>query len=101
MKCLVVLAHPLSSSLCGALAKTAIAALNNAGHEVQVENLYEAGFSPALTAAERATYYRPPFDASAIQAQTERLLAAEAIVLIFPTWWFGFPAMLKGWFDRV
>jgi len=31
----------------------------------------------------------------------ERLLAAEAIVLVFPTWWFGFPAILKGWFDRV
>jgi putative NADPH-quinone reductase len=42
-----------------------------------------------------------PFDASAIQPQVERLLAAEALVLAFPTWWFGFPAVLKGWFDRV
>jgi putative NADPH-quinone reductase len=33
--------------------------------------------------------------------QVERLLAAEAMVLVFPTWWFGFPAILKGWFDRV
>jgi NAD(P)H dehydrogenase (quinone) len=101
MKCLVVVAHPLSNSLCSTMAQTAIAALNNAGHDVQVENLYEAEFSPALTVAERETYYRPPFDSLAIQAQVERLLSAEAIVLVFPTWWFAFPAILKGWFDRV
>jgi putative NADPH-quinone reductase len=36
-----------------------------------------------------------------VQAQADRLLDAEALVLVFPTWWFGFPAILKGWFDRV
>lgn len=101
MKTLVVIAHPLSDSLCDALAQTAIKSLTAAGHEIVVENLYDAGFSPVLTAAERQSYYRLPFDASAIAGQVERLLAAEALVLVFPTWWFGFPAMLKGWFDRV
>lgn len=76
MKCLVVIAHPLADSLCHALARTAIATLMAAGHEVEVEDLCASGFQPALT-------------------------AAEALVLVFPTWWFGFPAVLKGWFDRV
>lgn len=68
---------------------------------MQVEDLYGSGFDAALTAPERRSYYGPTFDASAVHAQTERLLQAEALVLVFPTWWFGFPALLKGWFDRV
>ena len=101
MKTLVVIAHPLPDSLTQALAQVAIKSLTAAGHEVVVENLYDSEFSPVLTEAERQSYYRLPFDASAIAGQVERLLAAEALVLVFPTWWFGFPAMLKGWFDRV
>lgn len=101
MKCLVVIAHPVTDSLCHALAQSAIQALGEAGHTVEIEDLYAAEFPPALTTAERQSYYAPPFDAAATQAQIERLLAADALVLVFPTWWFGFPAILKGWFDRV
>ncbi|MBU1237285.1 MAG: NAD(P)H-dependent oxidoreductase [Gammaproteobacteria bacterium] len=101
MKCLVVVAHPQPDSLCAEMARVAVATLTAAGHEVQVENLYEAGFAPGLTPAERASYYGRPFDSSAVRAQVERLLRAEGLVLVFPTWWFGFPAILKGWFDRV
>ncbi|HEX8961807.1 MAG TPA: NAD(P)H-dependent oxidoreductase [Rhodocyclaceae bacterium] len=101
MRCLVVAAHPLGDSLCAGTAAKAAAALEDGGHEVQVEDLYESGFSPALTSGERRSYYRPPFDDSAVRPQIERLLSAEGLVLVFPTWWFGMPAMLKGWFDRV
>ena len=101
MKCLVVITHPVTDSLCHALAQSAIQTLNEAGHTVEVEDLYAAAFPPALTTAERRSYYAPSFDAMATQAQIERLLAADALVLVFPTWWFGFPAILKGWFDRV
>jgi len=101
MKCLVVIAHPLADGLCHELARTAVTTLTAAGHDVEVEDLCAAGFAPALTAAERQSYYGPAFDAASVQAQAGRLLAAEALVLVFPTWWFGFPALLKGWFDRV
>ena len=101
MKCLIVIAHPLTDSLCGALARTAVAALTEAGHDVVVEDLYASGFSPVLTAAERQSYYSESFDSGAVAPEIERLLEAEAIVLVFPTWWFGVPAILKGWFDRV
>ena len=101
MKCLVVIAHPLAGSLCHTLANTAIAALKQAGHEVEIEDLCASGFPPALTIAERQSYYGPSFDSVAVKSQVERLLSAEALVLVFPTWWFGFPAVLKGWFDRV
>lgn len=101
MKCLVVVAHPLNDSLCHALAHSATKALTVAGHDVQIEDLYQSGFVPALTFSERQSYYSSTFDSAAIQSQVARLLSAEALVLVFPTWWFGFPAILKGWFDRV
>lgn len=101
MRCLVVVAHPNTDSLCHTLAQSAIAALKAGGHEVMIEDLYLDGFSPALTSNERRSYYGPAFDDDAVRDQVDRLLSAEALVLVFPTWWFGFPAMLKGWFDRV
>lgn len=101
MKCLVVIAHPSTDSLCHAMARATIATLKAGGHEVQVEDLYGSGFSPTLTVNERQSYYSPTFDSAAVQDEIDRLLSAEALVLVFPTWWFGFPAVLKGWFDRV
>lgn len=101
MKCLVVTAHPLPDSLCAHLTASIVGQLAAAGHATEVEDLYASGFAAALSAAERQSYYGSAFDASAVAPQVERLLAAEGLVLVFPTWWFGLPAILKGWFDRV
>lgn len=101
MRCLIVIAHPLVESFCHTLAQTAVKTLRDGGHDIQVLDLHQQDFDPALTAAERRSYYGHPFDAEAVQPQVEQLLWAEALVLVFPTWWFGFPAILKGWFDRV
>lgn len=95
------MAHPITDSACHVMARSAVEALTKAGHEVQIEDLYQSGFSPSLTVGERQSYYAPTFDSAAIQSQVDRLLNAQALVLVFPTWWFGFPAILKGWFDRV
>jgi putative NADPH-quinone reductase len=75
--------------------------LTQLGHEVVVEDLYAENFDPVLSVKERETYYRESYDSSEIKEQVERLVTAEILVLLFPIWWFGFPAMLKGWFDRV
>ncbi len=101
MKCLIVTAHPLANSLCASLAGHALTCLKTAGHNVVVEDLYQDSFHPALTEAERDSYYSDKFEYQAIEKQVENLQTAEAIVLVFPTWWFGFPAIMKGWFDRV
>jgi NAD(P)H dehydrogenase (quinone) len=101
MNCLVVIAHPSPESLCRNAADRAVGALRAAGHEVVVEDLYGSAFAPALTAPERASYYGRSYAGAAVRAEIGRLRAAEGLVLCFPTWWFGFPAILKGWFDRV
>ena len=98
-RCLLVTAHPLPDSLTARLAATAEAAARAEGWQVTRRDLYAQGFDPRLTAEERAGYYATPPDTLADEKQ--ELGAAQVLILIFPTWWFGFPAILKGWFDRV
>jgi len=101
MRALVVLAHPLSDSLCAHLTRQAVDALKARGADVDVLDLYAEDFQPALTAAERRLHYATPEPNPDIVALQRRLAAAEMLVLVFPTWWFSMPAVLKGWFDRV
>ena len=99
--CLLVSAHPLADSLCHHLAGVAAAAFERHGWAVETLDLYAAGFDPVLTAVERQAYHRPDYDPGALAAEVAQLRRAEALVLVFPSWWFGLPAILKGWIDRV
>jgi putative NADPH-quinone reductase len=101
MRALVVLAHPLSDSLCAHLAQQTVEALRSRGATVDVVDLYAEAFQPALTAEERRLHYATPEPGADVVAMQQRLAAADTLVLVFPTWWFSLPAMLKGWFDRV
>ena len=101
MRVLVIYAHPLADSYASALHRGVVAALERSGHEVDDCDLYAIGFDPVLGAGERASYNTPSPDLSAVAEHIARLKAAEALVLCFPTWWYGMPAILKGYFDRV
>ncbi|MBO3758687.1 NAD(P)H-dependent oxidoreductase [Ciceribacter sp. L1K22] len=98
---LVVLAHPLPDSFAASAARTVREALETAGHIVDFLDLYAEDFDPRLTAAERAAYMTPDYDASAVAPLVARLKAADALVLVFPQWWFNLPAIMKGFIDRV
>ena len=101
MRVLVVYAHPLNDSFAAALHQTIVAALRRGGHQVADCDLYAEGFDPVMTAAERRAYNSPSPDLTEIADHVARLKAADAIVVCFPTWWYGMPAILKGYFDRV
>jgi NAD(P)H dehydrogenase (quinone) len=101
MRVLVLFAHPLADSFAAALHRAVVAALAEAGHEIDDCDLYASGFDPAMTAAERRAHNTPNPDLSAVEHHVERLRAADAVVLCFPVWWYGMPAILKGYFDRV
>lgn len=98
---LVVLAHPLAGSLSHRLAETAASALRGAGHETTVLDLYAEGFEPRLSVDERGGYYATAAPGADIERHAALLREAERLVFVFPTWWFGPPAVLKGWIDRV
>ncbi|MBB5752510.1 NAD(P)H-dependent oxidoreductase [Prosthecomicrobium pneumaticum] len=101
MRVLVLFAHPVETSFGAALHRTVVAALEKAGHMVDDVDLYAEDFDPRLSRAERLAYHDVDADRSAVAPYIEKLKAAEALVLVTPVWNFGWPAILKGFFDRV
>lgn len=101
MRVLVLHSHPLDESYGRALFRQTVESLTEAGHEVDACNLYEEGFDPVLSAHDRRIYHDYPQNTDLLKPYVERLKQAEGLVICTPVWNFGFPAMLKGYFDRV
>jgi NAD(P)H dehydrogenase (quinone) len=101
MRTLLVYCHPCEESFNAAIRDTALAALTEAGHETRMLDLYATGFQPALTAQERRSYHTPGDNEHGIAEHLTHLRWCEALIFVYPTWWYGPPAMLKGWLDRV
>ncbi len=101
MRVLVLYCHPNPSSYGAALHGAVVETLTAAGHEVDDCDLYAEGFDAVLSRAERLGYHDLHTNTHPVQSHVDRLRAAEALVLVFPVWNFGFPALLKGYLDRV
>lgn len=116
MNVLIVYAHPEPQSFNGALKDLAVEVLEDQGHTVTVSDLYAQGFNPVASPADMTTRmdtetfnlareqgYAAENDGFAddIQAEMEKVLAADFLILQAPMWWFSIPAILKGWVDRV
>ena len=101
MRVLMVYCHPLDGSYNAALRDRALQALRAGGHEVELVDLYREGFDPVLSADERRTYLADTAaNIAGVQRHVELLRWAEGLLFVYPTWWYGPPAMLKGWFER-
>lgn len=100
MKVLLVLAHPNPQSFNAALVQSARHHLEQAGHQVQVSNLYAQGFNPVLSQAELAASLQGEYPPD-VRAEMDRLAWADLLVVQAPDWWYGLPAIARGWFDRV
>jgi len=101
MRVLVLFAHPVETSFSAALHQTTVEALKAAGHEVDDCDLNAEGFNPVLSREERIAYHDVSVNRKYVGPYVDRLLAAEALVLVYPVWNYGYPAILKGFFDRV
>jgi NAD(P)H dehydrogenase (quinone) len=116
MRVFIVHAHPESQSFNGALTRAATDALRGAGHEVVVSDLYAEAFNPVsdrrnfVTVHDSKVFRQQAEEAHAalhngfaadIRAEMDKLFWCDALILQFPLWWFGLPAILKGWVDRV
>jgi NAD(P)H dehydrogenase (quinone) len=100
VRTLVVHCHPNPASFAAAARDRAVAALTTRGHEIRVTDLYAVGFDPVLSAVERSRHLEPGPDPSVADHAAD-LKWCQHLVLVYPTWWSGQPAMLKGWIDRV
>jgi NAD(P)H dehydrogenase (quinone) len=116
MHTLLVYAHPEPTSFTGALKDVAAEALRGAGHSVEVSDLYAEGFNPVAGRhdflsvhdpkrfhyqSEQDHAHRTNSFAPDIVREQQRFLKAHLVIWLYPIWWGGVPAILKGWFDRV
>ncbi|RWP11709.1 NAD(P)H-dependent oxidoreductase [Mesorhizobium sp.] len=101
MNILVLYAHPVETSFNAGLHRMIVERLTAAGHAVDDCDLYAEAFDPRMTRDERLNYHNQRGAADAAAPYVERLLRADALVLSYPVWNYGFPAILKGFFDRV
>ncbi len=116
MKVFIVYAHPEPTSYNGEMFRIARETLREAGHEVRVSDLHQMGFNPVpgfhdvkspvgddvfRIQPEQANAVETGTFAEDIAGEQEKLYWCEIVIFQFPLWWFGLPAILKGWFDRV
>ncbi|GGE24715.1 NAD(P)H dehydrogenase (quinone) [Primorskyibacter flagellatus] len=100
-RALVLYAHPVPDSFNAAVHRTVVDTLTARGWEVDDCDLNAEGFSPVLTEHERRTYHDQPGNIEPVAGYVDRLRRAEALIMVFPVWNFGYPAILKGFLDRV
>jgi len=116
MNILIVHAHPEPQSFCTAMKDLAVSTLEQAGHHVQVCDLYAMNWNPVASAADFAVRSNPDYLVYALEqrhahgqgalagdisAELDKLLAADLVIFNFPIFWCSVPAILKGWIDRV
>ncbi|MCB0762349.1 MAG: NAD(P)H-dependent oxidoreductase [Flavobacteriales bacterium] len=115
-KVLIIHAHPEPRSFCASLAGIASEALVKEGCEVQVSDLYAMNFNPVggehdFSSRGNADYFKYQLEqvhawenglfTPEVQREMDKLEWCDTLIFNFPLWWFGLPAILKGWVDRV
>jgi NAD(P)H dehydrogenase (quinone) len=102
MKILLVLCHPRADSFTAAIADTFAKHAIASGHEVERADLYREGFDPVMRENDEPSWDNlDKIYSDEVLAEMARIERNEAIVMVCPIWWWSFPAMLKGWVDRV
>jgi NAD(P)H dehydrogenase (quinone) len=101
MRALVVYCHPSPQSFTAAVRDVVLTKLGSAGAEMRVHDLYAGGFNPILTADEWSGYLDCPGNCGPVAREVDDIRWCDTLIFVYPTWWYGLPAMLKGWLDRV
>jgi len=91
----------VAASFGATLHRRVATSLRSGGHEIDDCDLYAESFNPVMSEQERVQYHNVELNRAPIAAYADRLLAAEALVLVYPVWNEGFPAIPRGFFDRV
>jgi NAD(P)H dehydrogenase (quinone) len=101
MRALVVYCHPKEGSFTSAVRDTVMARLSAAGADVRLIDLYSQDFAPLLSLTEWEGYLDSPANRAAVAGDVAALQWCDTLIFVYPTWWYGLPAALKGWLDRV
>ncbi len=101
MKALVIFSHPKSDSFNAGILGVVTDRLAAAGADYRVRDLYAERFDPVLTAADLEIYEDTEKNTAKIRDHVDDLMWCDTLIFVYPTWWYGLPAMLKGWLERV
>lgn len=101
MRALVIYCHPCPESFNAAVKDAVVETLEQAGHEIRLIDLYADGFDPVMSPDERRGYHDEGDNVLPVADHVDAINWCEMLIFVYPTWWFGLPAMLKGWLDRV
>ncbi len=101
MRALVVYCHPKAGSFNAAIRDVVLDKLSDAGADVRLRDLYGEGFQPVLTDPEWTGYLDCPANRAPVDEHCTDIQWCDTLIFVYPTWWYGLPAMLKGWLDRV
>src|ERR1700753_3557846 len=101
MRVLVIYCHPGAGSSAASAHAAVLQVLQASGHDVTDVDLYAEDFDPVMSRQERLDYLNTERNERRVKRYDDQLVGTEALVLIYPAWWYGMPAMLKGYFDRV
>ncbi|HSV01404.1 MAG TPA: NAD(P)H-dependent oxidoreductase [Roseiarcus sp.] len=101
MRILVVFAHPLETSFVSALHARVVGVLRAGGHSVDDLDLHAEKFDPVMSREGLLHYVDTSANTRGLEGYVQRLRAAEALILVFPVWFDGLPAIMQGYFQRV
>lgn len=102
MNVLIVYCHPVEGSFCSAMRDAALAGFEQAGHSVDVIDLTADNFNPVIYPDEWDLYYtRRGEIPQGLEKYVQQITKADILCFVYPTWWSGLPAQLKGWIERV
>lgn len=99
-RALVLYCHPRETSFNHAIKELVIARLENAGVDYRLRDLYAEGFDPVLSAHDHEIYETVPDNRALVERDCQDIEWCDSLIFVYPTWWYGLPAMLKGWLDR-
>ena len=100
MRALVVYCHPDPSSFNAAVLAVVERKLRQAGAELRIEDLYGARFDPVLSRRGLADYPDASRNRQPVESHVRNVEWCDTLIFVYPTWWYGLPAVLKGWLDR-
>ncbi|WP_050930272.1 NAD(P)H-dependent oxidoreductase [Aestuariivita boseongensis] len=101
MRALVIYCHPRPDSFTAAVRDRVLDKLRAVGAEIRMQDLYAMRFDPVMSGTEHRAYENEAVNQAPVAAEIADLTWCDTLIFVYPTWWYGLPAMLKGWLDRV
>ncbi|PHM36641.1 NADH dehydrogenase [Xenorhabdus mauleonii] len=103
MHALIVISHPIPDSLSGHVAHYIADSIrqSNPENSAEIADLAKEGFDPRFTESDIAAFYKKSLPPADVIAEQSRIALSDALVLVYPIYWWTMPALIKGWIDRV